>query len=447
MKKAEKPLKSASDDKPGKKPISLALAGLGTVGCGLLSLMDKNAAFLQDRAGHSFVISAVSARDKTRQRPVDITAYDWYDNPLDLADPAIADIVVELIGGADGPALALARKALSQGMAVITANKAMIAHHGAELARLAEDNGTVIRFEAAVAGAIPIVKTVREGLAANRIDSLHGILNGTANFILSLMEEEGAGFEDALAEAQRLGYAEADPSFDIDGVDTAHKTAILSSLAFGTPPSINDLPVEGIRSITDVDIAYAKELGFRIRLLGIARLTEDGRLDQRVHAALVEDQEALAKVSGASNAIEVHGNFSGPCVIEGLGAGAGPTASAVMADLIDLARGHGGLTFSIPASHLSALPRIDAGARESEFYIRLQVTDKAGVMAEIASAFRDEDVSVERLIQRTRASDDSVHLILTTHKTRENQMAAVLARLVTMDDVRDTPCMLRIEPI
>lgn len=447
MEKAEKSAEPALGDKPGKKPIRLALAGLGTVGCGLLSLLDENASLLKDRAGRSFVINAVSARNKTRQRPVDITSFGWCDNPLDLADPAIADIVVELIGGADGPALALTKKALSQGIAVVTANKAMIAHHGAELARLAEDNGTVIRFEAAVAGAIPIVKTVREGLAANRINSLHGILNGTANFILSLMEEEGAGFDDALAEAQRLGYAEADPSFDVDGVDTAHKTAILSSLAFGTPPSMDDLPIEGIRSITDVDIAYAKELGFRIRLLGIARLTKDGKLDQRVHAALIEEQEALAKVSGASNAIEVHGNFSGPCVIEGLGAGAGPTASAVMADLIDLARGHGGPTFSIPATQLSTLSRIDAGARESEFYIRLQVTDKAGVMAEIASAFRDEDVSVERLIQRTRASDDSVHLILTTHMTYEKQMAAVLTRLVKMDVVRATPCMLRIEPI
>ncbi|WP_281301990.1 MULTISPECIES: homoserine dehydrogenase [unclassified Iodidimonas] len=437
---------SRKPDEAKPQPIRLAIAGLGTVGCGLLAVLAKNGALIADRSGRDFQVITVSARDKNREREADISAYEWHDDPLQLADPQKVDVVVELIGGAEGTALDLARAALSKGISLVTANKAMIAHHGEELARLAEQSGAVLRFEAAVAGGIPIVKTVKEGLAANRIDRMHGILNGTANFILTLMEDSGASFDDALSQAQALGYAEADPSFDIDGVDTAHKISILTSLAFGAPPSM-DLPIEGIRAITDIDIAYARELGFRIKLLGIARITDDGKLDQRVHACLVDANETLSKVGGAANAIEAHGDFVGPCMIEGLGAGAGPTASAVMADLIELARGNRNSTFSLPASKLKPLPLLETGTRRGEFYVRLRVADKAGVMAEIASALRDEGVSVERLIQRTRASDDSVHLIMTTHETTEARMQAVLSRFHKIDDVLDTPCMLRIEPI
>ncbi|GER06556.1 homoserine dehydrogenase [Iodidimonas muriae] len=438
--------RSEDDDKP-KKQIRLGIAGLGTVGCGLLAVLKKNGDLIANRSGCEFTIGAVTARDRQRKREVDISAYHWCDNPVDLADPDKVDVVVELIGGSDGPALALARAALGKGLSFVTANKAMIAHHGAELASLAERTGASLRFEAAVAGGIPIVKTIKEGLAANRIDRMHGILNGTGNYILTMMEETGESFENALAKAQALGYAEADPSFDIDGVDTAHKIAILTSLAFGTPPTMDDLPIEGIRNISDIDIAYAKDLGFRIKLLGISRLTKEGKLDQRVHASMVEASEALAKVSGASNAIEAHGDFVGPCMIEGLGAGAGPTASAVMADLIELARGNTGSTFSLPASKLAPLPLLESGERTGEFYVRLRVSDKTGVMADIASALRDEGVSVERLIQRTRASDDSVHLIMTTHKTSESRMACVLERFSDLSSVLEKPCMLRIEPI
>ena len=428
------------------RPLRIGVAGLGTVGCGVLDLLETNAALLARRAGRPFAVAAVSARDRRRARPVDVGAFPWRDNPLDLADPGAVDIVVELIGGADGPALALARASLARGLSFVTANKALIAHHGAELATLAEQSGAALRFEAAVAGGIPIVKTVKEGLAANRIDRLHGILNGTANFILTRMEETGAPFAEALAEAQQKGYAEADPSFDIDGVDTAHKTAILASLAFGVPPDMTALTVEGVRHVTDVDIAYAQELGYRIKLLGIARLVGE-RLDQRVHACLVEEGEALAKVRGAANAIEVHGDFAGPTMIEGLGAGAGPTASAVVADLIEIARGNKGSTFSMPASDLAPLDAVPAAERRGRFYVRLRVVDRIGVMAEIAIALRDAGVSVERLIQRARADDGSVHLILTTHETSEGAMRGVIESFTAIDAVLDAPLMLRIEPI
>ncbi|RMD88130.1 MAG: homoserine dehydrogenase [Alphaproteobacteria bacterium] len=438
---------AAGDATSGKvKPLRIGIAGLGTVGCGVLELLDGNADLVAARAARPIAVAAVSARDRHRQRRVDVGAFPWRDNPLDLADPGAVHVVVELIGGADGPALALARATLARGLCFVTANKALIAHHGAELALLAERGGAALRFEAAVAGGIPIVKTLKEGLAANRIDRLHGILNGTANFILTRMEETGARFADALAEAQQKGYAEADPSFDIDGIDSAHKTAILASLAFGTPPDMTALSIEGVRHVTDVDIAYARELGYRIRLLGIAR-REGARLDQRVHACLVEEGEALAKVRGAANAIEVHGNFAGPTMIEGLGAGAGPTASAVVADLIEIARGNRTSTFSLPAGALRPLEAVPAAERRGRFYVRLRVVDRIGVMADIAAGLRDGGVSVERLIQRGGAEPDSVHLILTTHETSEGAMDNVLARFRAIDAVLDEPLMLRIEPI
>jgi len=426
------------------RPLRLGIAGLGTVGCGVIDLLWRNGDLLERRTGRRLHVTAVSARTRRRERPVDIDAYAWRDNPLDLADPGDVDVVVELIGGSDGPALALARAALGRGLPLVTANKALIAHHGAELAALAEQTGAALKFEAAVAGGIPIVKTLREGLAANRIDSFHGILNGTANFILSLMEDTGARFADALAEAQAKGYAEADPTFDIDGIDAAHKTAILTSLAFGAAPDMEHLPVEGIRRITDVDIAFARELGYRVKLLGIARMTPDG-LDQRVQACLIDADEMLAKVDGAFNAVEVHGDFVGPIAVTGLGAGAGPTASAVVADVVELARGTGGSTFSIPAVDHAPLPRIAPEQRIGAFYVRLTVDDRPGVMAAIASAMRDEDVSVERLIQRAREAEQAAQLIITTHETSEARMAAVLDRFRAIDAVRDDPCLLRIE--
>ena len=428
----------------GTKPLRIGLAGLGTVGCGLIDLLTTNADLIARRAGRTLTVASVSARNRHQRRDVDISPFPWRDNPLDVADPGDVDVVVELIGGADGPALALARAALSRGLPFVTANKALIAHHGAELADLAESTGTILRFEAGVAGGIPIVKTLKEGLAANRIDGFKGILNGTANFILTLMEETGTTFDAALAEAQDKGYAEADPGFDIDGVDAAHKTAILTSLAFGTPPSMETLPIEGIRSVTHVDIAYARELGYRIKLLGLARMT-DGGLDQRVQACLIPEGATLAKVADVYNAIEIQGNYVGPTAVEGLGAGAGPTASAVAADLIEVARGNTGSTFSQPAKDFAALPILAPERRTGAFYVRLRVTDKTGVMAQVATAMRDEEVSMERMIQGKPEADGSVHMIITTHETSEAQMQAVIARFKALDTVLEEPCLLRIE--
>jgi len=429
---------------PTDKPMRLALAGLGTVGTGVLTLLADNAAAIAARAGRPIEVAAVCARDRRRDRGVDLSGYKWCDSPEALAALPQIDAVVELIGGADGPALALARTALDRGLDLVTANKAMIAHHGLELARAAEDKGARLRFEAAVAGGIPILKALNEGLAATRTRQIFGILNGTCNFILTEMEAKGAGFEETLARAQALGYAEADPSFDLDGVDTAHKIAILAAMAFGAPPQGDDFFIEGIRAISKVDIDYARELGYRIKLLGVARLV-DGQLDIRVHPSMVPLGSALAGVGGATNAVLVKSAALGETVYEGQGAGAGPTASAVLADVIDLARGSGVPAFGLPAAALSDLPRLAVSDHEGGFYIRLRVLDRPGVIAELSAILRDNDVSVQSLIQRGEADAGGVYLVLTTHKSSERAVTHAVEDMAASGSVLDAPTMLRIE--
>lgn len=316
--------------------LRLGIAGLGTVGIGVIKIVEDNAGLLSARTGRQVTITAVSARDRGRDRGVDLSAYAWHDNAVDLAADDNVDLVVELMGGSDGPAYALAKACLAAGKPFVTANKALIATHGKELAELAESNEAALRFEAAVAGGIPIIKALTEGLSANNISGLHGILNGTCNYILTRMEREGLPFDEVLADAQRIGYAEADPTFDIDGIDTAHKTAILAAIAFGMAPDIDNLPTEGIRNIVPVDIDYARELGYRIKLLGVAR-QQDGAVEVRVHPAMVPLSSPLAKVMDATNAVMVSGDHVGPTGYEGAGAGQGPTASAVVADVVDVA--------------------------------------------------------------------------------------------------------------
>ena len=326
------------------RPLSVGIAGLGTVGGGVLKLLRDNAEIVTARAGRPIAVTAVSARDRSKDRGVAVTGLRWYDDPVALAGDPGVDVVVELIGGSDGPARALAEAAIGAGKPLVTANKALLAVHGAALARLAEERGVTLKFEAAVAGGIPAIKALREGLAGNRISNVAGILNGTCNYILTQMRERGREFADVLADAQKLGYAEADPSFDIDGVDAAHKLAILAALAFGRPVSFDDVHVEGIRRISALDIAFATELGYRIKLLGIARQTEAG-IETRVHPCMVPQTAPIARVDGVFNAVVAEGDFVGRVMLEGRGAGAGPTASAVAADLIDIARGrvHPGL--------------------------------------------------------------------------------------------------------
>lgn len=434
------------------------MAGLGTVGAGTLRLLRDNAAGIAARAGRELQVTAVCARDRGKPRGVDLAGLEWFDDPVALARDARADVVVELIGGSEAPARLVVESALRAGRHVVTANKALLAHHGTALAALAEGVGRTIGYEAAVAGGIPIIKGLREGLAGNRIDRVYGILNGTCNYILTQMAgdpEAGAGaqggpharqdFASVLAEAQRLGYAEADPSFDVDGIDTAHKLAILTALAFGCEVDFGAVYVEGIRSVSALDIAYADELGYRIKLLGLAQLV-DGAVEQRVHPCMVAKELPIASVSGVFNAVVADGDFVDSMMYEGRGAGAGPTASAVVADLIDIARGTVLPVFGIPATQLARLPNLPMGEHACPYYLRLLVRDQPGVIADVAAALRDEKISMESMIQRGRAEGEgeAVPVIMTTHETHEAQIQRAVARIAGLAAVVEQPRLIRI---
>jgi homoserine dehydrogenase len=427
------------------RPLRIAIAGLGTVGAGTVRLLQANRELLRQRCGRAIDIVAVSARDRAKDRGVDLGDTAWVE-PAEALAETDCDAVVELIGGAEGPALALLRAALARGRAVVTANKALIAHHGGEVAALAEANEVTLGFEAAVAGGIPVVKALRDGLVANQIARVYGILNGTCNYVLTSMRETGRDFAEVLAEAQALGYAEADPSFDVDGVDAAHKLAILASLAFGTRIDFDSVHVEGIRHISPVDIAFADELGYRIKLLGIARELEAG-LEQRVHPCMVRSDAPIGAVEGVLNAVVGEGNFVGSTVFEGAGAGAGPTASAVVADLVDIARGVRVPSFGVPAGELIELAAVPIERRTGPYYVRLMVVDRPGVIADVAACLRDHDVSMEAMIQRSRNPDEAVPVVMTTHDCIEASIAAALAQISRLDAVLEPPRMIRIESL
>ena len=427
-----------------RKPLRLGVAGLGTVGVGVVNIVESAASMLSARAGQDIVISAVSARDRGRDRGVDLSGYGWHDNAVDLAGDENVDLVVELMGGSDGPAYALAKACLAAGKPFVTANKALIATHGKELADLAEANKAALRFEAAVAGGIPVVKALIEGLTANKINELYGILNGTCNYILTRMEREKLAFDDVLAEAQKIGYAEADPTFDIDGIDTAHKTAILAAIAFGIAPDLDNLPIEGIRNIAPVDIEYASELGYRIKLLGVARQTDDG-VEVRVHPAMVPLSSPLASVMDATNAVLITGDRVGQTGYEGPGAGQGPTASSVIADVVDVARGICYPPLGVSAKSLKKLPYLSSDSHVGTYYIRLRVKDVPGVMAEITGSLASETVSIENMLQRGHANGGGVYIVLTTHETTEQSAIAALNHFNALDCVLESAAMLRIE--
>ncbi len=424
--------------------LRIGVAGLGTVGSGVVKLLSKHRRLLAQRAGRGLELVAVSARDKSKDRGVDLSAARWHDQALALAGDAEVDVVVELIGGADGIAKDLVEAALAAGKPVVTANKALIAHHGTELAAAAERSGVTLAFEAAVAGGIPIVKALREGLAANAISRVYGILNGTCNYILTAMTESGRDFAEVLAEAQSLGYAEADPGFDIDGIDAAHKLAILTSVAFGCPVDFEGVYVEGIGDIAAIDVEFAAELGYRIKLLATARLTPDG-VEQRVHPSMVSSKEPIARVDGVFNAIVAVGDFVDHTVYEGRGAGQGPTASAVVADLVDIAAGRRAPAFGVPAAALKTIPRAPMSRHYGPYYVRLMVVDRPGVMADVAGVLRDEEVSIESIIQRGRAPGEVVPVVLITHETEEAAMLRALTRMDRLTTVVEPPRMIRIE--
>jgi homoserine dehydrogenase len=425
------------------KPLSIGVAGLGTVGAGVLKLLAANGEIVAARAGRPVTVGAVSARSRGRDRGVPVDGLRWHDDPVALAaDPGV-DVVVELIGGSGGPARALVEAAIAAGKPVVTANKALLAVHGAAIAEMAEARGVALAFEAAVAGGIPAIKGLREGLAANRLKRVAGILNGTCNYILTVMREQGREFAEVLAEAQALGYAEADPSFDIDGVDAAHKLAILAALAFGRPVDFGAVHVEGIREVTAMDIAFAGELGYRIKLLGIAG-RDDAGISARVHPCMVPVAAPIARVDGVFNAVVAEGDFVGRVMLEGRGAGAGPTASAVVADLIDIARGR---HTPVWGGALDAAPAVPMERHRGAYYLRLMVLDRPGVIADVTGILRDQAISLESMLQRGRAPGEAVPVVLTTHDCEEAAMRAALDRIAALDAVLEKPALIRIESL
>jgi homoserine dehydrogenase len=427
------------------RPLAIGVAGLGTVGAGVLALLRDNAAIIAARAGRPVAVTAVSARDRARDRGVSLSGLRWYEDPVALAVDANVDAVIELIGGSEGPARALVEAALRAGKPVVTANKALLAIHGPAIAELAAAGGVPLGFEAAVAGGIPVIKTLREGLAANRILRVAGILNGTCNYILTAMREQKREFAEVLAEAQRLGYAEADPAFDIDGIDAAHKLAILSALAFGRPVDFASVHVEGIREVSALDIALADELGYRIKLLGIAR-REAGGISTRVHPCMVPVAAPIARVDGVFNAVVAEGDCVGRVVLEGRGAGAGPTASAVVADLIDLARGRITPVWG-SGSEMDTAPAMPMERHVGAYYLRLMVVDRPGVIADVTAILRDVGISLDSMLQRGRAPGEAVPVVLVTHDCEEAAMRAALARIAALDAVLEKPALIRIEPM
>jgi homoserine dehydrogenase len=429
------------------RPLNIGLAGLGTVGGGVVRLLAEHAELIAERAGRPIRLAAVSARDRAKNRDLPLDDARWVDDAKALAaDPAV-DVVVEVIGGSDGIARALTEAAIAAKKPVVTANKAMLALHGTALARAAEAAQVPIACEAAVAGGIPIVKALREGLAANRISRVFGILNGTCNYILTQMQESGRGFAEVLAEAQVLGYAEADPSFDVDGIDAAHKLAVLAGIAFNRPVDFAAVHIEGIRAVDAIDIDYARELGFRIKLLAIARRTPHG-IEQRVHPCMVDAKQAIAHVDGVYNAVVAEGDFVERTMYVGRGAGAGPTASAVVADLIDVARGRVPPLFGVAAAHLAEIPASPMERHVGEYYVRLTVADRPGVIADVSAILRDEQISIESLLQRARAvSGEAVPVVMITHETEEAAMRRALAKIGALGSVMAPPCMIRIEQL
>ncbi len=430
-------------------PLRVGIAGLGTVGLSVLRLLDRRAAALAAMTGRPIEIVAVSARHRDKDRGIDLHRFAWFDDPVKLAAAPEIDLFVELVGGADGVAHAAVEAALAAGKSVVTANKALLAKHGMALAELAEEKGMALSFEAAVAGGIPVVKTVREALAGNQIERVYGILNGTCNYILSRMEAEQLSFADCLAEAQRLGYAEADPSFDIGGYDTAHKLAILTALAFGTTIDCEAIAIEGIESISLADIEAAAELGYRIKLLGVAKRTPSG-IEQRVHPTMVPRSSAIAQVMGVTNAVTIDADAVHELTLIGPGAGGDATASAVVADIADIAKGQRLPPFGLPVAALAPLERAPIQMHEGGYYIRLSVYDRPGAAAAIATRMAECNISLESIMQRRRPGDKAKHaaavpVILITHATYEKRVHQALEAVVADGFIAEKPQVVRIE--
>ena len=427
--------------------LRIGIAGVGTVGASVVRLLAQQDEALQARTGRKVVVSAMSARDKAKDRGFDASSIRFFDDPVALAASEDIDLFVELIGGDEGPARASVEAALKHGKSVVTANKALLARHGLALAALAEEKRVALAYEASVAGGIPIVKTLREGLAGNSIERVYGILNGTCNYILSKMETEELPFDVCLKEAQRLGYAEADPTFDIGGFDTAHKLAILASLAFGTEIDADAISVEGIERVTLADLKAADELGYRIKLLGVAQRTPHG-VEQRVHPTMVRKTTSIAQVMGVTNAVTIDADAVHELTLVGPGAGGNATASAVVADIADIARGVRSRPLGLPRAALSKVKRVEMQRHEGGYYIRLAVYDKPGAFAGIATRMAERGISLESIVQRGRGGDQAgapVPVVLITYATTEKLVREALDAIVADGYVAERPQSIRIE--
>ncbi len=425
-------------------PLRIAIAGLGTVGAGVVKILQTHGGQIAQRAGRPISIVAVNARDPKKSRAIDVSSFAWELDPVNLVGRDDVDVVVELIGGDEGVARELVEKSLKAKKHVVTANKALLAKHGVALANLAEENNVSLNFEASVAGGIPVIKTLREGFSGNKINGIYGILNGTCNYILTEMRETGRDFSEVLKEAQAKGYAEADPTFDVDGVDAAHKLTILSALSFGVKPDFAAIDITGIRKISARDIEFAKELGCKIKLLGIAR-DLGGPIEQSLEPCLVPIDSALGSVEGVFNAVFIEGDFVDRSMLEGRGAGEGPTASAVMADIIDLARGYKLPTFGLPVSDLRSAKWASAKDVVSGQYIHLSVTDEPGVIADVSAILRDYDISIETMIQRGRDPGQQVSVVITTHECSREAIRAAAIKIAKLNSVASDPTIFRIE--
>jgi homoserine dehydrogenase len=434
-------------------PLRVGIAGLGTVGVEVVRLIERQARVLSERTGRGIRVVAVTARSKAKKRGIDLSGINWARDPQALASDPEIDCLVELMGGVGDPALSAVDTALKSGKSVVTANKALIAKHGIRLAKAAEKHGGALNFEAAVGAAIPVVKTLREGLAGTSVDRVYGILNGTCNYILTRMEQEGLSFEECLKDAQRLGYAEADPSFDVDGHDTAQKLAILASLAFGTAVAQNAVYVEGISSIAPADLRAADDLGYRVKLLGVAMRTPKG-IEQRVHPTMVPKSSSIAQVMGVTNAVTIDGEGIPPITLVGPGAGGAATASAVLADIADVARGVRAPPFGRPVDKLQATEKAPMERHEGGYYIRLMARDHAGTAATIATRLAEQKISIESIVQRhpnggavakSAGKAAPVPVILITYATHEDAMYKALQAVQRDKVISGKPQVIRIE--
>ncbi|MEM9393059.1 MAG: homoserine dehydrogenase [Pseudomonadota bacterium] len=425
-------------------PIRLGIAGLGTVGAGVAKIVAAKSNLLAARAGRPVVITAVSARSRDKDRGVDLTGFAWEADPVSLAKRADIDVFVELMGGSDGPAKDATETAIAAGKHVITANKAMLALHGQELATAAEAAGVALRFEAAVAGGIPVVKALTEGLAGNQITRVMGVMNGTCNYILTRMETAGLPYDEVFAEADNLGYLEADPKLDVGGIDAGHKLAILASIAFGTQVNFDAMQLEGIQRITIEDIRQAADMGYRIKLLGVAQMTGRG-LEQRMSPCLVPAKSPLGQLEGGTNMVVLEGDAVGQIVLRGPGAGEGPTASAVLSDVMDIARGDQISTFGQPAGALE--PAVGAQtAVPARYYLRMELLDKPGALAKVATVLGEAGVSIDRMRQYAHAAA-SAPVLIVTHKTARGALDHALENLPGTGVLSGEPVAIRIEQV